>query len=177
MSLRIWEIDWLLLDQFIHLKVIIATSIEGRESNNHFVGQDSESPPIYWEAVSFLVENFRCQIFWGTAERVSLSIAFEDLGKTEVSQADVTIFVHQDVLWLKISVDDMLFVQVANCKSYLNSVELCLLFWEASAVSQVHEQLTSSNKSHNEKDFLFSLEDVVHANQERVIGLHENLLL
>lgn len=39
----------------------------------------------------------------------------------------------------------------------------------------MHEEFSSSDESHNEEDLLFSLENVMHANQEWVISLHQNL--
>ena len=37
-SLWVWEVDWLLSDELIHLQVVIAASVEGWETNNHLVG-------------------------------------------------------------------------------------------------------------------------------------------
>ena len=71
----------------------------------------------------------------------------------------------------------MLFMEVANSKGYLHSVKLSSFFGEASCVSQMHEELTTSHEAHDEEDLRLCLEHVVHANEERMIGLHENLLL
>ena len=46
MSLLIGEVNSLLLDQLKHLVIVLLTSVEGRETDNHFIGQDSECPPI-----------------------------------------------------------------------------------------------------------------------------------
>ena len=37
MTLLVWEIDGLLLDQLVHFGIILGTSVEGRESDNHLV--------------------------------------------------------------------------------------------------------------------------------------------
>jgi hypothetical protein len=108
MSSWIWEVDWLLSDEFVHLQVVVAPSVEGRESDYHFIGQDSKSPPVNREAMSFLIQDFWSQVFRCATEGVSLGIILEDLGQTKVSQADVSIFIHENILWFQVSVDNML---------------------------------------------------------------------
>jgi hypothetical protein len=49
MTLRIWEVDWLSLYQLVHFFVVVIASIEGREADNHLVGENSDRPPINWE--------------------------------------------------------------------------------------------------------------------------------
>lgn len=93
-TLRVREEDWLILDQLVHLLIVLTTSIEWRESDNHLISQNAEGPPIDGEGVTLLLEDFRSQVFGRTAERVSLLITFQDLGETEVRQADITIFTH-----------------------------------------------------------------------------------
>lgn len=93
-ALRVREEDWLVLDQLVHLLIVLTASIEWRESNDHLISQNAEGPPIDGEGVALLLEDFRSQVFGRTAERVSLLVAFQDLGETEISQADITIFTH-----------------------------------------------------------------------------------
>jgi hypothetical protein len=49
MTLRIWEINWLSFNQLVHFFVVVIASIEGRETDNHLVGENSDRPPINWE--------------------------------------------------------------------------------------------------------------------------------
>ena len=58
----------------------------------------------------------------------------------------------------------MLVMQVTNGKGYLGCVELGSIFRKASGVTEVHEELTTSNEAHDEEDFLFGLENIIHAN-------------
>ena len=118
-----------------------------------------------------------CQIVWSTAEGEGLLVSFDDLGQTEVGEANVAVFVHQDILWLKISVDDILLVQVAQSHGYLDSVESCTVLREASHLSKVHEELATSDKAHDEEDLCFGLEYVAHADKERMISLQQNVFL
>lgn len=59
----------------------------------------------------------------------------------------------------------------------LDSVKTRSLFWEASNLTQMREELTATDKTHDEEDLVLSLEDVVHANKEWMISLHQNVLL
>ncbi len=84
MSLWIWEVYWLLSDEFVHFEIIIASSVKGRKSNDHLVGQNTKSPPIDWETMTFFIEDFRSKIFGSSAERVGLGVALENFSETEV---------------------------------------------------------------------------------------------
>ena len=77
--LLVREEDWLALDEIVHFLIIGVASVEGRETDDHLVGQDAESPPVYRERMAFLLQDFWCQVFGSTAERVGLLILFEDL--------------------------------------------------------------------------------------------------
>jgi hypothetical protein len=70
----IWEIDWLLSNELIHLEVVVASSIERRKSYYHLICQNTECPPINRERMAFFIEDFRSKIFGSSTERKSLSI-------------------------------------------------------------------------------------------------------
>jgi hypothetical protein len=177
MLLGIGEVYWLRFDQFIHLVVIRLTSVEWGEAYNHFVGQDTKSPPIDWEGVTFLVKNFWSQIFWGTAERVRLFVLLKDLCQSEIGQTNETIFFHKDVLRLQISIDNFLLVKMAESQSNCKRIELSSRFRELPGFSQMHEKLTTSDKLHDEEDFKVCLEHELHTNEERMIGLLQDIFL
>lgn len=71
----------------------------------------------------------------------------------------------------------MLFVKVTYGKSNLDCVELSAVFREAGRISQVHEELSTTNESHDKEDLGLGLEDIVHADKERMVGLHKDLFL
>jgi hypothetical protein len=62
-------------------------------------------------------------------------------------------------------------VQVSEGHSNLDSVKTGTIFREPSHLSQVHEKLTTTDEPHDEEDFLLSLKDVAHSNEERMISL------
>ena len=54
-------------------------------------------------------------------------------------------------------------------KGNLDCIEPCIVFRESSNLAQMHEQLSSSYKTHDEKDLLIGLEHVTHSNQKGMI--------
>ena len=79
---------------------------ERRTACCHFVDQDAKSPPINCEPMAALVKNFGCNVLSCSAEGVGfLSLVFEELGETEVSQVYITCLIDQNVLWFQVSMD------------------------------------------------------------------------
>ena len=73
-SLWIWKVYGLLLDKLVHLQVVIIASVKRRKSYYHFIGKDTQSPPINGERMTLFIKNFRSKIFWSTAEWESLGV-------------------------------------------------------------------------------------------------------
>ena len=99
-ALWVWEVDRLLLDQLVHFRVILRARVERREPYNHLVSQNSERPPVHGERMPTLDQNFGRQIVRRSAEGECLSISFQHLCKSEVSEANIPVLVHQNVLRL-----------------------------------------------------------------------------
>ena len=176
-ALLVGEVDCLLLDELVHFRVILRAGVERRESDDHLVGQDSQGPPVHRERMAALDQNFWSQVVGSSTERISLSVALDDLSETEISQADIAILVHEDVLWLEITVDDVFLVEMAESHGDLNGVEPSAFFGEASHLAEVHKQLSATHEAHHKEDLLLRLEHVAHANQEGVVSLEEDVLL
>ena len=171
------EVHGLLFDQLVHLGVRGTAGVEGREAHNHFIGENTQGPPVDGEAVAALNQNLWRQVVGRTTEGEGLCIAFKDLGQAEIGEADIAIFVHQDVFGLEITVDNVLLVQVAERHSDLNGIEARSVLIEARDIAEMHEKLTATHKSHDEEDLLLSLEHVAHAHEEGVISLQQDVLL
>ena len=67
-------------------------------------------------------------------------------------------------------------MKVAKSKCNLDCVETCVVLWETSDLTQVHEKLSSSYKTHHKEDLLISLEHVTHSYKERMISFEQNVL-
>ena len=163
MTLRIGEVNGLLFNKFVHLGVAVITCVEGRETNDHFIGEDADSPPIDREGVSRVLQNLGSKIIGSSTERERLCVWLQNFRETEISQANVTIFVHEDVLGLEITVDDLFIVQSADGHADLDSVEPGTVFREALGLAQVHKELSSPDKPHDKEDLGVSLEHIAHS--------------
>ena len=81
----------------------------------------------------------------------------------------LTVFSNKDVLWLQVSIDDLLRVQMTESEADLHSEELSLVLWELSDLNQMAEELSSLDKWHEEIDTELVLEHIFHINQERMV--------
>ena len=61
MNVRRDEVDTIFLNHIVHLLVSgrVVFNVEGREADNHLVGQDAQCPPIDWERVALLGYHLR----------------------------------------------------------------------------------------------------------------------
>ena len=59
----------------------------------------------------------------------------------------------------------------------LDGIETSSILRESRHLSEVHKQLTTSDKSHHEKDLCLRLEDITHSYEERMVRLEQDVLL
>ncbi len=95
--------------------------IEGVDTSNHLIGQNAQGPPVDWLSVSLIQKHFRRQILGRSAQCVSSGLTV--LSKAEICQLQVAVLVDENVLWLQISVDDVLRMQILKHKCYLRRIE------------------------------------------------------
>ena len=68
-------------------------------------------------------------------------------------------------------------MKVLKGNGHLSNHELSLLLGEFSDCAQVAEELTAFDEIHDEENSMLVLEDVIHADQKRVLFAEENLFL
>lgn len=66
---------------------------------------------------------------------------------------------------------------MAKSHSYLDCIEASSLFREPRHLSQVHEQLATTDEAHDEENLMVRLKHVTHAHEERVISLKQDIFL
>lgn len=90
--------------------------------------KDTKGPPVNGVVVTATDDHLWGEILRCSAERVSLILlAGCHLGKAEVGKQEIAIFIKEDIFWFKITIEDVLFVEMAECKSNLSNEELSLL--------------------------------------------------
>lgn len=77
------------------------------------------------------------------------------LSKAEVSQADVSLTVQQDVLWLQVTVYDFFGVEVLDGTDDFRGIEEAGGVAEAAAAAQVAEQLSARHVVHQHVEEAF----------------------
>jgi len=170
-----WEVDSVCFNVFKHNLLIFI--IERWDSNNHFEKKGAQAPDVDREIVALVGENFWRQITSSSAERLVYVLSLGLLGQAKVRQLQISICFYKDVFGLQISVNDILVVKVLKGNGHLSYHELSLLLAEFSNRAQVAEELTTLNEIHHEEYSVLVLENVVHADQERVLFAEENLFL
>ena len=79
-------------------------------ASNHLINQDPQSPPIYWEVMARVLNNFGRKVLCCAAKRLSLLILIQVFCQSEVSQFNIPILLHKHIFWLQVSMHD--FVRV-----------------------------------------------------------------
>lgn len=161
---------------------------EGGFTEQHFVDEDTEGPPVDGAGVAFARDDFRSQIFFGADERVGDEGGFEGAGlgldtarlaEIKVSEHDVTGAVQQDVFGFEIAIDEAEKVEVFEGQQHFGGVELGHGLRQAlfGLLLQCSEELAAGAVLHDEVDVLFGLEAVEQAHDEGMLGRRQNLSL
>ena len=177
MFFRIWEYKIFGHDHLEHFLVTILACIEWWETTNHLISQNSKSPPVSWEWMSFFSQELGTHILRCTAEWICLFLWFQRLCKAEISQLDISILTHEDIFWLQVSIDNFLAMQVSKSQCNWKRVKLGSTFIECSSFLKMSEQFTSSDKFHHKENVWLSLKYVFHTNHEWMISLFQDILL
>ena len=91
--------------------------IESRNSDNHFVNEDSQRPRVDFEIVLLPLDNFRSHVIHSASNFLLRLIFLSErdgglFGHSKVNQLAVSIFIEQDVFGFEVSVDDVMGVEV-----------------------------------------------------------------
>jgi hypothetical protein len=93
----------------------------------------------------------------------------QDFSDSEVSYADVTPIVHDQVLWLDVSVHNSVDVQVLEASDDAGYEEFCIFFVEALATAYMESKISSRHQVHSEVQVVSVLEGVLHIDNEGVL--------
>jgi len=150
--IRVREFNWELLNQLIHCGLILV--VKWREPNDHFVNQNSNSPPVYCMVMTRVFDNFRSEVFRGATERSGHILVRHFFSKSKISKEEVPVFSHKDVLRLDVTVDNHFLMKISDCSNNLGGIKLGSTLWKSSNFIQMSEQFSSSTEIHNKIDLL-----------------------
>lgn len=136
------EIRFLILDILVELFAIFV--VEWRQTNQHFVDNCAERPPVSCLAVTLSLQDFGTQVFCGATQTVSvLGTLNVFLTKAEICKSDVAVRANQHVLWLQISVENVLVVEVLERQENVSSVEASSILLKSADLGQVKEKFAT----------------------------------
>ena len=122
------------------------------------------------------VENLGRQVLGCAAEGLGCLVGLQEFGQAEVCQFYVAAGVHQDILGLEVSVDDIVGMEVAQGNQNLGRNELDGALLEPALVAEVVEEVAALDVLQKEVNPVLILEDVVHREDEGVLRLEQNVL-
>ena len=98
---------------------------KGRKASKHLTDKNSKAPYICLVVVSCSNEDFRGGVCWcATVCPDTLSSKISQLlGEPEVDQFNVTFAIKQDVLRLKVTIDNIFLMKLLDSDKYLSEVE------------------------------------------------------
>ena len=77
--------------------------------------------------VTFVLDDFWCHVFWGSAKSVGSFMTLDFFDEPKVCKLKVAIICDEHVLWLKVSIDALLAMDVLKTKHHLRNIELGML--------------------------------------------------
>jgi len=157
--------------------LLVALTVEGRHAGQKDVSNDTCRPDVAL-VVIVLVQDFWGNVVWGTEFLVEGSAWVVHEGGTEVDNLDLIEFFvlfKQNVLWLEISVDNVVLMAVVDALEYLLHEDGSITLREFASLENLIEKFTSLADLGNEVVSLLILEELVHLDDVGVIDLLENV--
>ena len=108
----VWELHGEFFYQLIHR--LLVRVVKRRKANNHLVDQNADGPPVDCVVVPLVLDDLWSQVFRRPSEGACEIAVCHLFGKSEICEVQVTVFAHQNVFRLDVSVDDLLVVQVPD---------------------------------------------------------------
>ena len=138
----ILEIRFLILDILVELFTVFI--VERRQTNQHFIDNSTERPPVSRLAVALPLKDFRTQVFCGAAQTIcvlsSLNVFFAE---AEICESNVAVRANQHVLWLQISVENILVVEMLERQQNVSSIEASSVLLKSPDLGQVKEKFAT----------------------------------
>ena len=94
--------------------------IEREAPDKEYIEDDATAPNVnLWSGIQFSGYHFRCRIVWAATAGLQKVAVCHDVAQAEVGNFDVVVFVQQQILWLEISMDDLVSMTVLDSTYYL----------------------------------------------------------
>jgi hypothetical protein len=115
----------------------------GPSSKHEFITDDSQSKVVNRICMILATHYFLSHIAW-SARGVGAIFCPVHFGNSHVSNANITIFFHDDVFRFDISVDHSLVMHILESQDHASDHELCLGFVKLSTFANVIPEVSTS---------------------------------
>lgn len=133
-----------------------------RYSSHHaLVGNDSQREIVNRDAVVLATHDLRSHVARSAAGLLGV-VWIPNAGYPEISHAQVSLIVEDQVLRLDVPVEDALAVDVLKSHHYASNEELCLLLAEAPVPRDVVSEIAPRQQVHHQIQVLSVLERELH---------------
>lgn len=96
--------------------------VEGVDTGVHLIDENTQSPPVDGLPVALIEDDLGGDVFGGAADREGAALV-EDLGEAEVSELQVAVIGHQQVLRLQIPEDDVFAMEIFERRGHSSRIE------------------------------------------------------
>lgn len=151
--------------------------LKGRVAHQELVHQHAQTPDIDPLVVLLPLDHLRGQVIQGSTQRLPARGRRVDR-PPKIRDLQLTLGPQQQILWLDVSVDDMLLVAVPEGGGHLEDELRRLTFGESTLVGQVLVELAVRRVLQDEINTLVVVEVAVHTQNVLVteVGLDFDLL-
>lgn len=142
------------------------------EAAQYLADQDPEAPYIRLIAIAGANEHFWGGVGWSTAvgaSPVSLQIT-QLFRKAKVYQFDVSPPIQKDILWLQISVNYVILMELLNCNQDFGQVEPRVFQGQASLLFDLREKLSTRQVLQQQVQILFVLHRLNEVYEETTLS-------
>ena len=153
--------------------------VKWRNSNHHFIYQNSETPNIHTFTVTLLSvqQSFWSKIFWSATNRhCSLSVR-NFLCKSHIYHLDEAFLINKNVFRFQVSVNDILDMKIPKSQQNLRCIENSLFLIKFNLSPQTRKQFPSCNVLKNKMNACLVLKNSIQFDDKRRIYFHQNFLL
>ena len=175
----LWQfisLDWHLLGKY-HISNLSPTLTDIWSSSKHkFITNDTHCEIInsLWMVLS--AHHLRCHVAW-CSWSIGTVFSSEYFGDSHVCDTYISILFHDNVLWLYISVSNVLLVHVVDCEQDLFDHMGCLSLGQSLLLDDVIIQFTTSYQFSNDIEFTLVFEKLENAHDMWMISFLQNFKL
>ena len=158
-------VDLLLLGKNVVSDLLPVLALVWSLAKHALVGDDSHCKVVHCNAVVLSAHDLGCHVAWSSRGILGV-LGLPESGDTKISHPEVAIFVKDKVLWLDVSVEDGVLVQVLQTEQHAGNEELSLFLAKTTVSSDMVSEVSTRHHVDDQVKVLSVFKSVVHIDQE-----------